>query len=100
MLYRIIAVHIHAHAGHGFYESLLKQSGPHHHGLSDIHYGDVYRALALQNGIQNDRNICISLTLNTDGALVYQSTSCSMWPVLLMINELPFNARLIYTAKP
>ena len=79
-------------AGQGFCEALTKQVDSHDCGLSDIYHGDVYRTLGLQN---EGRNICISLTLNTDGALVYQSRSCSMWPVLLMINELPFNARFI-----
>ena len=78
----------------------MKFSDTQNHGLSDIHHGNVYSALGLQ--LNEDHNICISFTLNTDGALVYQSTGCSMWPVLLMINELPFNARYVCTqlAKP
>lgn len=80
--------------GHDFYHSLMMgQRECEDHGIADIHDGNVYRAMNLQpsNGIIN-----ISLTLNTDGALVYQSTSCSMWPVLLMVNELPFSARYNY----
>ena len=90
-------ISMYACAGHGIYNSLMKhRPDSHNHGLSDIHHGNVYHALSLQNNQPNeDHNIWISFTLNTDGALVYQSTGCSMWPVLLMINELPFNARYI-----
>ena len=31
----------------------------------------------------------ISLTLNTDGVAVFKSSKCSLWPVWLVINELP-----------
>ena len=68
--------------------------------LSDICHGKVYQEFK-QNQHQHTLNgdISISFTLNTDGALLFQSSSCSMWPVLLMINELPFNERFsnIYT---
>ena len=40
----------------------------------------------------------ISFTLNADGVEVYQSTNKLMWPVLLMINELPFTIRYVYPA--
>ena len=91
-----IAQYMYACAGHDIYNSLMKRPDSRNHGLSDIHHGNVYSALGLQNDQPNeDHNICISFTLNTDGALVYQSTGCSMWPVLLMINELPFNARYV-----
>lgn len=79
--------------GHGIYSSLMRQREEcQDHEFADIHDGDMHRAMKLENGQSSDC-VSISLTLNTDGALLYQSTSCSMWPVLLMINELPFSAR-------
>ena len=60
--------------------------------ICDIYDGQVYQALCSENkSLSNTNNI--SLTLNTDGVQVYQSNNYSMWPVLLMINELPFAAR-------
>lgn len=35
----------------------------------------------------------ISFTLNTDGVLIFKSSKFSIWPVYLMINELPFKTR-------
>lgn len=61
-------------------------------GLCDIRHGNVYQKFQQSEAHHGDINI--SFTLNTDGALLFQSKSCSMWPVLLMINELPFNQRL------
>ena len=66
--------------------------------ICDIYDGEVYQALCLENKpLANINNI--SLTLNTDGVQVYQSNNYSMWPVLLMINELPFAARYSYIKK-
>ena len=66
--------------------------------ICDIHDGRIYQALCSENGpLANTNNI--SLTLNTDGVQVYQSTKYSMWPVLLIINELPFTARYMKESK-
>lgn len=62
--------------------------------ICDIHNGRAYQAVCSENCLlANDNNI--SLMLNTDGVQVYQSTNYSIWPVLLMINELPFTARYL-----
>ena len=56
--------------------------------LSDIYDGELYRRLLLLADVQN-----ISAILNTDGAEIFKSTKLSIWPILLMINELPFCER-------
>lgn len=86
--------------GKGFYDSLrmpksdVTQSRLE---LADICDGQIYQEFRRKQ-IQDTYNgiISISFTLNTDGALLFQSTSSSIWPVLLMINELPFNERFVY----
>lgn len=35
----------------------------------------------------------VSFTLNTDGVAIYRSSSISLWPVWLVINELPNTMR-------
>lgn len=79
--------------GPGFYQSLRKQRKQTDvNVICDIEDGRVYQALCSENGpLAAEDNI--SFTLNTDGVQVYQSSNYSMWPVLLMINELPFAAR-------
>ena len=79
--------------GPGFYQSLRKNRKPTSDTLSDIHDGKIYQALCSENDCALAKDTNISLTLNTDGVQVYQSTNCSMWPVLLMNNELPFAMR-------
>lgn len=95
------------HIGRGFYDALMTNCGDQSSELElcDIYQGKVYQEFK-QNQQQDTLNgyISISFTLNTDGALLFQSSSCSMWPVLLMINELPFNERfsnivIIYILK-
>ena len=68
-------------------ESLLGAGG-----ISDIYGGELYQSLRGSNGPLVERRE-ISLTLNTDGVDCFHSTKESFWPVLLMINELPFNER-------
>ena len=83
--------------GPGFYSLLQGQKSiPIKPGqLTDIYGGQLYQALASAGGcLADDRNI--SVVLNTDGAVVFHSTNLSIWPVLLMINELPFSQRYIY----
>ena len=79
--------------GHDFFESLQKHYLENPDGkVVDIHHGQVYRALASGDGpLVDKRNI--SVVLNTDGVPVFQSTNYQIWPVLLMINELPFAER-------
>lgn len=38
----------------------------------------------------------ISLIFNTDGAPLYSSSSVSLWPVFLAVNELPSPDRFVY----
>ena len=39
----------------------------------------------------------ITLLMNTDGAQAFHSSSCTIWPVFFVINELPPKLRYMYT---
>lgn len=41
----------------------------------------------------------LSVIMNTDGVVTFKSTKSSLWPVLLMINELPFSERYFLYAS-
>jgi len=84
------------HQGPGLYQSLQQRNQDSNNScISDICDGSIYRKLSSDNQpLSKETNI--SLTLNSDGVQVYQSTNKSMWPVLLMINELPFTMRYVY----
>jgi len=83
---------IHIYIGKGFYDSLRMTNTdvtPSRLELADICDGEIYQEFR-QKQIQDTHNgiISISFTLNTDGALLFQSKNSSIW---LMINELLFN---------
>lgn len=57
-------------------------------GIKDIHNGEMYQSLREPGQfLANENNI--SLMFNTDGVPLYNSSKVSIWPVYLVINELP-----------
>ena len=59
----------------------------------DIYDGDVYKSHFDNNGILNNPNN-VSFSFNTDGASVFKSSNVSVWPLFLIINELPYKIRM------
>ena len=59
----------------------------------DIYDGDVYKPHFDNNGILNNPNN-VSFSFNTDGASVFKSSNVSVWPLFLVINELPYKIRM------
>jgi hypothetical protein len=57
---------------------------------SDIMDGDCYRSLELKD---ND----FTCSVNTDGVNVFKSSSFSIWPIFISINELPYKLRRKHT---
>lgn len=82
-------------SGPGFYQSILDQRAcvsKHKDTYSDIYDGAIYKILATEGNVLHDQHN-ISVIFNTDGVEIFNSTKDTMWPVLLMINELPFTQR-------
>lgn len=68
-----------------------RQKNPHH--TEDIFDGSIYQELSRDGGPLS-RPEGISFTINTDGVDdVFKSTKASLWPVYLVINELPPSQR-------
>ncbi|VDI18924.1 Hypothetical predicted protein [Mytilus galloprovincialis] len=59
----------------------------------DIYDGSIYRSFYNNSGPLSSPNN-ISFTMNTDGAPVFKSSKMSLWPIYLMINELPYKMRI------
>ena len=60
--------------------------------LKDIHDGRYYHNFRQSlNG--DDRNNYATLTFNSDGSPVFKSSKCSVWPIQIYLNEVPFNCR-------
>lgn len=60
--------------------------------LSDIDDGVLYKRLFQNDGVLSSPNN-LSFSLNTDGAPLFKSSNISIWPVYLLINELPIVQR-------
>ena len=80
----------------GFYEKLQhrfrRQS-------RDGIYEDVYDGSLYKSYWENDGPLSkpenISFTFNTDGAPVFKSSKVSIWPLFMVINELPYKLRML-----
>ena len=59
--------------------------------LCDVYDGELYKKLFENHFLDNPNNI--SFALNTDGVSIFKSSRISMWPVYMLINELPIKDR-------
>ena len=59
--------------------------------LKDVYDGKMYQKLYKNGLLKNPNNI--SFSMNTDGAHIFKSSKVSMWPVYLLVNELPVKER-------
>ena len=62
--------------------------------LEDIYDGSLYKQHAASGGILNAWNN-LSLTWNLDGVPIFKSSKFSLWPLYLIVNELPYRLRVL-----
>lgn len=62
----------------------------------DIYDGNVYRKFVESLPV-DERNIYITFTFNCDGAPTFENSTSSIYPIQLMINELPIEVRTTET---
>lgn len=75
-----------------FYDWVMNERPENQHEISDIFDGIKYREfLSLLEEAYRRRYV--TLTLSTDGVPVFKSSKYSIWPIYLMINELPIEYR-------
>ena len=58
---------------------------------------DIYDGKAHNDFLQNKAHV--SLALNTDGVAIFRSSKVDLWPVWLVINELPKTKRYDHTCQ-
>lgn len=59
----------------------------------DVYDGDTYKIL---HNNKHENTILLTFNFNTDGAPISKSSKSSMWPIQLIINELPPKLRFRY----
>lgn len=62
--------------------------------LSDVYDGREYQKHT--DFLSKPENV--SFLLNTDGVSIFRSSTVSLWPLWLVINELPPSVRLVFTS--
>lgn len=81
----------------GFYEKLnhrFQREFDMEHKYCDVYDGDLYKSYYEKEGpLSKQENV--SFTFNTDGAPVFKSSKISVWPLFLVINELPYKLRML-----
>ena len=65
------------------------QISPYSGTIRDVYDGEAYRELSAF--LSQPANV--SLLLNTDGVSLFHSCTVSLWPIWLVINELPSRKR-------
>ena len=60
---------------------------------SDICDGNIYQDIVRSDYFREEGSYNLTTVINTDGIPIFKSSGFSIWPILLMINELPYNIR-------
>ena len=62
--------------------------------IEDIYDGEIYKELfASDIGYLFERNEAFSFSINTDGVSICDLSNITMWPIFLVINEIPLEKR-------
>lgn len=61
--------------------------------ICDVYDGSNYKK-AFDRGFLSDPNT-VSFSINTDGVQIFKSSTVSMWPVFMTMNELPMSERVL-----
>ena len=78
-------------AGKGTLEAIYEQYPSRFSAETDVYSGEIYQQHVTSGFLSDKANI--SFIFNTDGIPVFRSSKFTFWPLLLMINELPFRMR-------
>ena len=79
----------------GFYTSIqhrFQRKKKERNNVEDIYDGLLYKKLSSEGILSSPENV--SFLMNTDGVPVFKSSKVSIWPLYLIINELPYGMRM------
>ena len=87
------ATHDYIQLHENYYNYVVKERVHEPDYLKDIYDGKLYMDL-VKNLSPDDRHSYATYIFNTDGAPVFKSSNFSIWPIYLLINEIPVQKRL------
>lgn len=62
--------------------------------IEDVYDGSLYQSKCGPDGLLS-QPYNLSLKLNTDGVAIFQSSQFGVWPLFLLVNELPPSLRYV-----
>ena len=66
--------------------------------IEDVYDGSLYRSKCSPGGFLSEK-YNLSVKLNTDGVAIFRSSQFGVWPLFLLINELPPSLRYVNKSK-
>ena len=66
--------------------------------IEDVYDGSLYRSKCGPGGFLSEK-YNLSVKLNTDGVAIFRSSQFGVWPLFLLINELPPSLRYLNKSK-
>ncbi|XP_034937004.1 uncharacterized protein [Chelonus insularis] len=63
--------------------------------ISDIYNGEMYKNYTDDSGLLAHRKPNISFMFYTNGAPAFKYSKCKVWPIYLIIDELPYNKKIL-----
>lgn len=79
-----------------FYNYVVRERVQNSEKFHDILDGVLYKEFVDSLSVEDKLNFA-TCTMNSDGSPIFESSKFSIWPIQIIINELPFDVR---TAKP
>ncbi|XP_031779838.1 uncharacterized protein LOC107981521 [Nasonia vitripennis] len=76
-----------------YYDYVVKEREHEKNHIKDIYDGVLYRKF-VQSLKDSDRHSYATVIFNTDGAPVFESSTYSIWPIYLILNEIPIQSRM------
>ena len=76
-----------------YYDYIVKERLHEKSCTKDIYDGKLYRNF-IKNLPSSEQQAYVTVNFNTDGAPVFKSSNFSIWPIYLLVNEIPVQDRL------
>lgn len=66
--------------------------------IEDVYDGSLYKSKCGPDGFLS-KQYNLSLKLNTDGVAIFHSSQFGVWPLFLLVNELPPSLRYVFRSE-
>lgn len=76
--------------------SLRNSHSPNNDNITDFKDGRIYQEFINRDEIKDSKENIFSFLFNTDGISISKKSKLSIWPLILIINELPIGERFSY----